>query len=54
MQGVEALAQLPRLRVAEVDAVADGEAAGRVADHRRLHLARAFEAIEVQARRQVG
>ena len=54
VERVEALAQLARLGVAEVDAVADGSWRGGLAQQRRLHLARALEAVEVQAGGQVG
>src|SRR3954468_3353549 len=45
---VEALEQLARLRVPEPDAVADAQPART--EQRRLHLARALGAIELQTR----
>ena len=54
MERVEALAELARLRVAEVDAVADRAGRGRLAEQGRLHLAGALEAVEAQAGGQVG
>ena len=50
----EALAELAGLRVAEVDAVAERQARGGVAEERRLHLAGALERVEPQPSRQVG
>ena len=48
VDGVEALAQLTRLGVAEPDAVADLQPGGRLAGQRRLHLARALARVEPQ------
>ena len=49
-RAVEALAELARLGVAHVDAVADPEPDGDLAEQRRLHLAGALVAVEVEAR----
>ena len=52
MQRVESLAELARLGVAEVDAVADLQLGGRRPEQRRLHLAGSLLGVELEARRQ--
>ena len=47
VEAVEVLAELARLRVAHVDAVADAEADRDLAEQRRLYLAGALESVEI-------
>src|SRR5690606_10124276 len=54
VERVEALAQLARLRVAHVDAVADAQGARGSADQGRLHFARALVAVVAETRRKPG
>ena len=54
VEGVEALAQLAGLGVAEVDAVADRQPRRRLAEQRRLHLAGALLGVQLQARWEPG
>ena len=54
VEPVEALAELARLGVAHVDAIADPEPHRDLAEQRRLHLAGALVAIEVEAGGQPG
>ena len=54
IEGVEALAELARLGVAQVDAVADPQPVRGGAAHRRLHLAGALLAVEAKPARQIG
>src|SRR5215218_8332365 len=53
VQGVEALAQLARLGVAHVDAVADSEVRGQAAEHRGLHLPGAFPRVQPETAGEV-
>src|SRR3954471_7971540 len=52
VQAVEALAELSRLGVAQVDVVADEQIVGGTAAQRRLHLPRSLELVELEPRRE--